>query len=105
MKVLILILTILFSASVLADCCNFEIETNFDQCQTMDSDGDHCSESSNQHSEAEHCKCSQANHLRILAVDHILIKLPTFDLVEHFFSFEQFHDSSFESSIFHPPIA
>lgn len=104
MKIFFLFITLLFSASVLADCCNFEIETSFDQCQAIDSADDHCGDSSGPHSEPEHCHCSPINHLRILSASTFVISLPPSFGIELISTPDSLFNSLYEASIFHPPI-
>ncbi|WP_408096348.1 hypothetical protein ACJVC5_15015 [Peredibacter sp. HCB2-198] len=100
MKVLFLIFTILFSASVFADCCNFEVQTS--HSIEMEHHDEHEEKS---HSTQEHCHCSPINHLKILPQDSIALNEPTSIPSTEFFAFDQLKISKFESSIFHPPIA
>lgn len=104
MKVFLLLITLMFSASVLADCCNFEIETDAEHSQVM-GDGDHCNDSSDEHSEAESCHCSPVCQIRILTTHVHAISFPTSYPIELFFTRDSLSVSFFESSIFHPPIA
>lgn len=104
MKLFFLIITLLFSVSVLADCCIFEIESSIEQCQVLDADSEHCGDSSDQHSGPEHCHCSPTSHLRILSSDKFVINLPPSFPAELIRSPDSIFSSCYETSIFHPPI-
>ncbi len=104
-KVLFLIFTVLFSASVLADCCNFEVETSVDQCSTIKHDqNDHCGDES-QHTESQHCHCSPLNHFKVLPENKIVMTPPSSKQDELGTILHPLLISHFESLIFHPPIA
>lgn len=105
MKTLILIFTILFSASVLADCCNFEVETSENQCSTIEHDqNDSCGEES-QHSEAQHCHCSPINHFKIISDTKVVMISPFSSQEDLIPVSDSLLNSKYESFIFHPPIA
>jgi len=106
MKNFFLIFTILFSASVLADCCNFEFETSDGQVKTIASEhqDDDCGDSS-EHSETQHCHCSPVNHLKIISANRINLNAPYSIQLELIPSSHFLLTSNFENLIFHPPIA
>ena len=98
-----LLFTILFSASVFADCCNFEVETSMEQVERVDVDHKDC-ETQDSHSAAEHCHCSPQNHFKIFPQDNIVISFPFSFSSSLIISSEISLESTFESFIFHPPI-
>ena len=69
MKLFILLITILFSASVLADCCNFEVESSKEYCSSIKKDhsNDNCGDKTQHSEEAQHCHCSPINHFKIIS--------------------------------------
>lgn len=105
MKILLLFFAILFSASVLADCCNFEIESSLEQYSALNHDqNDNCGDESN-HTEAKHCHCSPINHFKIIPDNKLIMTSPTsvgLNLIPISHSLLKSH---YESFIFHPPIA
>ncbi len=105
MKTYFLLFTILFSVSVLADCCNFEIDSSVGQCSTIDHDqNDGCGDES-QHAEAQHCHCSPINHFKIIPKNIVVMPAPCSIQAELIPVSDLFLFSNFESLIFHPPIA
>ncbi|MES2525496.1 MAG: hypothetical protein V4598_00350 [Bdellovibrionota bacterium] len=104
-KILFLIFTVLFSASVLGDCCNFEVEESVEQCATIDHDqNDNCGDES-QHTESQHCHCSPINHLKILPQLNVVKFSPALKIIVLIPVSDSHLTSDFESFIFHPPIA
>ena len=105
MRLILLVFTLLFSLSVAADCCNYEIETSINQCMAFDTDhqDDNCDDSS-QHSEAQHCHCSPINHFKITSQNKIVMTAPYSIRTEIIPNLESLLISNFESTIFHPPI-
>lgn len=105
MKIFFLLFTLLFSASVLADCCNFEIESTVEQCSSIDHDqNDGCGDET-QHTEAQHCHCSPINHFQIIPFNKILMTAPRSFQTETIPVSDSSLISNYESRIFHPPIA
>src|SRR5688572_10731904 len=100
MKIFFLVLTLLFSASVLADCCNFEIESPFEQHQAIGDDADHCGDSSDLPSEPEHCHCSPLNHVRTILTDKFVIIPPLSFPVELITTPDSLFNSLYKASIF-----
>jgi hypothetical protein len=107
MKLIFLILTVLFSASVLADCCNFEVETSYDHLTSLEKNHPHQHEdtASGQHSEATHCHCSPLGHFKLIQETKLIISPPPSSLADRILSSTRLLLSHFESQIFHPPIA
>lgn len=104
MKALFLIFTILFSASVLADCCNFEVDSSVEMCSTIEHDqNDGCGDE-DQHSEAQHCHCSPINHFKMIPDNKIVMMAPCSFQTELIPISDSLLISNFESLIFHPPI-
>jgi len=104
MKTLFLIFTILFSFSVLADCCNTEIQFSGEESHTYQTDGTHCGDTSEHGAQAQHCHCSPLNHLKILASEKIVITLPSSEESSLNGFIKPFQDSLYVNTIFHPPI-
>ncbi len=105
MKIFFLLFTILFSASVLADCCNFEVDSSVEQCSTIDHDqNDGCGDE-DEHAESQHCHCSPINHFKIIPFNKIVMTVPFSIKSELIPVSGSSLVSKFESLIFHPPIA
>ena len=104
MRLIFLIFTLVFSFGVLADCCNFEIESSVEKCSSIDMD--HCKDGSEQTSEPVHCHSCPIYQPRILPSDEFVITLPTASFIAKLISApDSLFNSDYESSIFHPPIA
>ena len=104
MRLIFLIFTLIFSVGVLADCCNFEIESSIEKCSSIDMD--HCKDSSEQTSEPDHCHSCPTYQPRILSFDEFVITLPTPSFIAELIPApDSLFNSDYESSIFHPPIA
>ncbi len=104
MRLIFLIFTLVFSFGVLADCCNFEIESSVEKCSSIDMN--HCKDGSEQSSEPEHCRSCPIYQPRILLSDEFVITLPTTSITAELIPApDSLFNSLYESSIFHPPIA
>jgi hypothetical protein len=104
MRLIFLIFTLIFSVGVLADCCNFEIESSIEKCSSIDLD--HCRDSSEQTSEPDHCHSCPMNQPRILSSEEFVITLPANSFTAALIPApDSLFNSDYESSIFHPPIA
>lgn len=106
MKALVLLLTILFSFSVLADCCNFEVPASDEQCsEIVSSHSDNCSNSSEHSEESQHCHCSPICHFKIIPDNKFKVASPASYNSEPAHFSKSLLISNFEFLIFHPPIA
>lgn len=102
MKSFFLILTILFSFSVAADCCNFEIDFGSDSIASAEHTETDCDK--NVPSE-NHCHCTTTNHVKIHTVSEYSFSSPVSIQLSTFPITDQQLFSTYEDSIFHPPIA
>ncbi len=105
MKILLLLFTFTFSFSVLADCCNVEVESANEHCQSVGQSHDHCDDDGEKDAAPEHCHCAPSCRLRFHSSVKVAVALPSSFSLEHTFSSDLPTTSSYESSVFHPPIA
>ncbi len=105
MRLALFVCTLLFSVSVLADCCNFEFESPVELSSTLETEhhDDDCGDRP-QHSESQHCHCSPINHFKIIPDHRMVMDTPHCYKTERIPSSESLLTSDFESIIFHPPI-
>ena len=103
MKVMFLILTLLFTTSVLADCCNFEAPStetvSIEHGQTDDCGTDES------HTDSQHCHCPNLGHVKILSESRFVILQAPVKISTAFATLKTLELSNFESRIFHPPRA
>lgn len=106
MKAFVLLLTILFSFSVLADCCNFEVPASEEQCsEVRSSHNDNCNDSTEHSDESQHCHCSPICHFKIITDNKLEVASPVSYNSEQTPFSKSLLISKFEFLIFHPPIA
>lgn len=102
MKLFFLIITLLFSVSVLADCCNDEVEVSSDAVH------EHCQDeapSKAQTKTTHHCHCTPMGHLRFISDSSVSLIIPSPSSELPIPSHTSHLSSSYEALIFHPPIA
>lgn len=105
MKIFFLLFTLLFSASVLADCCNFEVTASEEQCSEVRSGhSDNCNDSSEHSEESQHCHCSPICHFKIITDNKLSVASPVSYNSEQTPFSKSLLISNFEFIIFHPPI-
>lgn len=102
MRLILLLLTLMFSLSVVADCCNYEIDTpNLEV--SVSSDHQNCDDNE-EHSEKQDCHCSTVNHFKIISNKKLVLAAPISTENSLISSKKSLIISQFESLIFHPPI-
>lgn len=107
MKILILIITMLFSLSVLADCCNFEFseEEISSVYGEVVKQADNCGDTSQNHphNDRHHCGCAHLSHLKIMNGEKSQILPPYSMFLKANTDPYLLKISTFSMSIFHPP--
>lgn len=106
MKIFFFLFAMIFSASVLADCCNFEVEeASYEQRSTVDeAHHDDCGTEA-EHSDSSHCHCSPINHFKIIVDFSIPLMTPRSIDLGLIPVRESKLESHYHASIFQPPIS
>lgn len=101
MKMLLLIFTLLFSYSVLADCCN---SVEFDDCKTelLKSAGSHSDSTENEH---EACHCTFSCGPKILKKTTIVLSNDSVVKASDFPRYLNLFKNFDPSPLLHPPIS
>jgi hypothetical protein len=103
MKVLVLLFSLMFSFSILADCCNsFELE----DCRTeLLQSNDGCDQAGHSSATDDLCHCSFSCSVKILSHKSNDINNSVFKLESNFLKFIQHYKNLDPSPDLHPPIS
>ncbi len=103
MKAFILIFTLFFSYSIMADCCASE-DLSYD-CQTELSQSDQCNDSHSKSEQQEICHCSFSCSPKIITVQVYTFETPIYILTQDFPHYTNLFKRLDPLPVLQPPIA